>query len=216
MPTTARHTAPKLCAIDAQRVEHALRLLARQWTSWIIHTLPQQLTPLRGCDIARALPFITNVYKPLNEMHIAGLVTRTGDHTDISYQLTARGHAVMPVHLALEEWSLAHFTLDTTVAAARIEDAAQRLRLRQSTAAVCALDAMEPAGPRDIAGELHVGTAHVQRRLARLQSDGVVTRTGTHHGAGYMLTDAGRALGPVYAAVEDWSRLVLRGQDGAR
>ncbi|MGW2331598.1 winged helix-turn-helix transcriptional regulator [Streptomyces sp. NPDC001700] len=216
MPTTGLHTAPQIGAIDAQRVEQALRVLARKWTTWIIQTLPQGRTPMRGCDIARALPFIANPYPMLNEMHTAGLVTRIGDHTDVSYQLTARGDALTSVHRALEVWSHAHLTLGETASAERIEDAARRLRLRQSTATVCALDAIGPASQLDIAHELHLGIGYVGRRLARLQHDGLATRTGSHHGAWYLLTEAGRALGPVYAAIEYWSQLDLRDQDGAR
>jgi DNA-binding HxlR family transcriptional regulator len=45
---------------------------------------------------------------------------------------------------------------------------------------------------------------YTQNRMDRLQRDGLVTR-GSHHGAPYKLTDAGRALGPIYVAVEQWA-----------
>ncbi|MFG2676389.1 winged helix-turn-helix transcriptional regulator [Streptomyces sp. NPDC048445] len=56
-----------------------------------------------------------------------------------------------------------------------------------------------------IAEEAGLGNGWTGQRLNRLQSDGLVARTGHRHGDPYVLTDAGRALGPVYAAVEHWS-----------
>ncbi|MFD7867889.1 hypothetical protein [Streptomyces sp. NPDC059783] len=43
------------------------------------------------------------------------------------------------------------------------------------------------------------------QRMKRLQKDGLVTRTGSRWGDPYVLTEAGQALGPVYAAVGRWS-----------
>ncbi|MDH6709143.1 hypothetical protein P3T27_005889 [Kitasatospora sp. MAA19] len=37
-----------------------------------------------------------------------------------------------------------------------------------------------------------------------MQADGLVARNGNQHGAPYILTDAGRALGPVYTALQQW------------
>ncbi|MFE2207255.1 hypothetical protein [Streptomyces rubiginosohelvolus] len=55
-----------------------------------------------------------------------------------------------------------------------------------------------------------------RQRLVRLQADGLVTRTGSRHGDPYVLTDAGQALGAVYASVEHWSQpFALRGGTAA-
>ncbi|MGW3830507.1 hypothetical protein [Streptomyces microflavus] len=58
------------------------------------------------------------------------------------------------------------------------------------------------------------GTA--RQRLLRLQADGLVARTGSRHGDPYALTDAGQALGAVYASVEHWSQpFALRSEAAA-
>lgn len=81
----------------------------------------------------------------------------------------------------------------------------QRLRLRHTTAMVQVLDKGGPMRFVHIAEQARLDYAFTQHRLLRLQADGLVTRTGTRHGDPYVLTDAGRALGPVYAVVDHWS-----------
>jgi hypothetical protein len=59
-----------------------------------------------------------------------------------------------------------------------------------------------------IAEEAGLDNSLTRQRLNRLQADGLVARTGPRHGDPYALTDAVRALGPVYTAVERWSNSV--------
>ncbi|MFJ9961230.1 winged helix-turn-helix transcriptional regulator [Streptomyces avermitilis] len=66
------------------------------------------------------------------------------------------------------------------------------------------LDASGPMRFVHIAEEAGLDNGLTRQRLNRLQADGLVARTGPRHGDPYVLTDAGRALGPVYAAVEHW------------
>lgn len=56
-----------------------------------------------------------------------------------------------------------------------------------------------------IAEGVGLDVSFTRHRLLRLQTDGLVTRTGPRHGDPYVLTDAGRELGPVYATAEHWS-----------
>lgn len=56
-----------------------------------------------------------------------------------------------------------------------------------------------------IAEDVGLDVALTRQRLLRLQAAGLVTCTGPRHGDSYVLTDAGQALGPVYATVEHWS-----------
>ncbi|MET9059808.1 winged helix-turn-helix transcriptional regulator [Streptomyces antibioticus] len=89
--------------------------------------------------------------------------------------------------------------------AERVEDAVQRLRLRHSTAVIQVLDAGGPVRFVRIAEGVGLDVGMTRQRLLRLQADGLVTRPGPRHGDPYVLTDAGRELGPVYATVEHWS-----------
>ncbi|MFD4480436.1 winged helix-turn-helix transcriptional regulator [Streptomyces sp. NPDC058471] len=203
--TDTAETAPiEIRSVNEQRVEAALRVIARRWTTSMVQVLAPQQAPMRVCDIAAHLPSVANAYGLLNQMHADGLVTRSGDHTGISYQLSDRGRALSPVHRALFGWSWLHLPIRTTVYAERVEDAARRLHSRKSTAVVQALDELGTTSILSVAKKVGTVPGHASRRLERLRSDGLAARTGPHHGAPYKLTDAGGALGPVYSAVESW------------
>ncbi|QNT92344.1 hypothetical protein HEP81_02017 [Streptomyces griseofuscus] len=87
----------------------------------------------------------------------------------------------------------------------RASDVGARLHLRHSTAVIQALDAGGPMRFVHIAEQAGLDKSFTRQRLIRLQLDGLVTRTGPRHGDPYVLTAAGGALGPVYAAVEHCS-----------
>ncbi|MEW1660601.1 winged helix-turn-helix transcriptional regulator [Streptomyces sp. NPDC093707] len=91
----------------------------------------------------------------------------------------------------------------------------RRLHLRHSTAVIQVLDAGGPMRLVRITEEAGLDNSVAQRRLNRLQADGLVARTGPRHGDPYVLTDAGRALGPVYATVEHWSNPVATREHSA-
>lgn len=192
-------------AVDPQRVEDALALIAPKWTTWSVQTLAQQGEPLRVCDIAARLPFVSEqlVSKRLTQMQADGLVIRTGDHPRSPYWLSTFGTALAPVHQALADWSHAHLGLGPMAGAERVEDAVRRLHLRHSTAVIQVLDTAGPLRFTDLAVQAGLA-ANAHQRLIRLQLDGLVTRTGPHSRDPYVLTDAGAALGPVYAAVAHW------------
>ncbi|MGW7710968.1 winged helix-turn-helix transcriptional regulator [Streptomyces sp. NPDC054771] len=195
-------------SVDAQHVEDALSLIAPKWTTWSVQTLAQQDRPMRVRDVAARLPFVSEQFvgKRLAQMHADGLVTRAGARHGAPYQLSAFGHSLSSVHRALSDWSQASLSLGGPVAGAeRVKDALRRLHLRHSTSVIQVLDAGGPMRFVEIAKEAGLDSSLTGQRLNRLQADGLVARTGTRHGDPYVLTDAGRALGPVYAAVEHWS-----------
>ncbi|MEE4543644.1 winged helix-turn-helix transcriptional regulator [Streptomyces sp. V4-01] len=207
MSTIAQPTVTQTGAVHARRIEDALSLIAPKWTTWVVQTLAQQHQPMRVRDIGSQLPFISQpvLSKRLAQMHADGLVTRGAD-LRAPYQLSGFGTSLAPVHQALAAWSHdhVHFSPDGVASAERVEDALRRLNLRHTTAVIQALD----AGPMRF---VHIGEAvglddpYTRQRLIRLHADGLVTRTGPRHGDPYTLTAAGRALGPVYAAVGHWS-----------
>lgn len=207
MSTLTQTNASRTAADRAQRVEDALSLIAPKWTNWVVQTLAQQQQPMRVREIARRLPFVSEplVGRRLAQMHADGLLTR-GKNLRAPYRLSSLGMSLAPVHQALTDWSQEHFHFPAggVAGAERVEDAVRRLSLRHTTSVIQALD----VGPMRF---VHIGEAvglddpYTRQRLIRLQSDGLVTRTGPRHGDPYTLTAAGRALGPVYAAVERWS-----------
>ena len=192
---------------DAQRIEDALSLIAPKWTTWAVQTLAHANGPLHVSDIAHRIPFISeqNVGKRLMQMHEDGLVTRLGDHRLAPYRLSEFGRSLSSVHRAVFDWSHAHLSVDPMAAAQRTEDAVRRLHLRHSTATIALLATSGPMRFVRIADTVGISTSLARTRLLRLQLDGLVTRTGVHHHDPYVLTEAGRALGPVYEAVEHWN-----------
>ncbi|MFI7101859.1 winged helix-turn-helix transcriptional regulator [Streptomyces sp. NPDC050161] len=208
MSASSQSSAASIGSADAQRVEDTFSLIAPKWTTWSAQTLAQQGSPMRVRDVAARLPFVSEqlVGKRLAQMHADGLVTRVGDRHGAPYQLSAFGESLSQVHRALSDWSQANLSLGGRVAGAeRVEDAVRRLHLRDSTAVIQVLDAGGPMRFVHIAEEAGLDNGWARQRLNRLQADGLVARTGPRHGDPYVLTDAGRALGPVYAAVEHWS-----------
>ncbi|MER5972854.1 winged helix-turn-helix transcriptional regulator [Streptomyces sp. NPDC002055] len=207
MSTPMLSSAASIGSVDAQRVEDALSLIAPKWTTWSAQTLAQQGHPMRVHEVAAGLPFISEqlVTKRLAAMYVDELVTRVGDRHGAPYQLSALGESLAPVHRAVSDWSLANLSLGEVAGAERVEDAVRRLHLRHSTAVIQLLDSGGPMRLVHTAEEAGLGNALTRDRLKRLQADGLVARTGPRYGAPYVLTDAGRALGPVYSAVSHWS-----------
>lgn len=210
MSTPVQPATFQISAVDAQRVEDALSLIAPKWTTWSAQTLAQQGGPMRVRDVAARLPFLSEqlVGKRLAQMHADGLVTRAGARHGAPYQLSGFGNALSSVHRALSDWSQAHLPVGTVAGAERVEDALRRLHLRHSTTVIQVLDAGGPMRFVHIAEKAGLDNGFTRQRLMRLQLDGLVARTGPRHGDPYVLTDAGRALGPVYATVEHWSNPV--------
>jgi DNA-binding HxlR family transcriptional regulator len=191
---------------DAQRVETALSVVGRKWSTWVAQTLAAQDAPMRARDVAARIPFGGEplVSRRLVQMHADGLVVRADDRRGASYRLSTLGEGLAPVHRELDQWSRTHLPLDEpTARAARVEDALSRLQPRHTTAVIQALG----DGPMrfvHLCEATGLDTPTAGHRLVRLQADGLVTRTGPRFGDPYTLTAAGAALGPVYAAVEHW------------
>ncbi|MFD7070608.1 winged helix-turn-helix transcriptional regulator [Streptomyces sp. NPDC059913] len=207
MPTPAQPPAFSFESIDAQRVEDALDRIGPKWTTWSTMVLAQENRPMRVRDVSAQLPFVSEqtVSKRLATMHADGLVARSDGHRGAPYRLTTLGTSLAPVYRTVSDWSRAHLQLGAMADAHRVEDALRRLMLRDSTAVVQALGANGPMRFAHISKEAGLDHTWTRHRLLRLQADGLVTRTGPRHGDPYVLTDAGQALGAVYASVEHWS-----------
>ncbi|MFE3860271.1 winged helix-turn-helix transcriptional regulator [Streptomyces goshikiensis] len=207
MPTPAQHPTFSFDSIDPQRVEDALARIGPKWTTWSTMVLAQENRPMRVRDVSVQLPFVSeqNVSKRLATMHADGLVTRSDNRRGAPYRLSALGESLAPLHSTLSDWSRAHLPLGTMAEAERIENALRRLNLRDATAVIQVLGVGGPMRFVHISEEAGLDTPWARQRLLQLQADGLVARTGTRHGDPYVLTDAGQALGAVYASVEHWS-----------
>ncbi|WP_254404570.1 winged helix-turn-helix transcriptional regulator [Streptomyces anulatus] len=161
---------------------------------------------MRVREVASRLPFVGEQYvsKRLAKMQADGLVTRD-DHRGAPYRLSALGETLSPIFHALSDWSHAYLPLGHVAEAERVEDALRRLHHRHSTAVIQILDAGGPMRYAHIAEEAGLSNSLGGQQLSRLQTAGLIARTGPRHGDPYTLTDGGRALGAVYATVEHWS-----------
>ncbi|MFD7130586.1 winged helix-turn-helix transcriptional regulator [Streptomyces sp. NPDC059894] len=207
MPAPAQPPTFPIATIDAQRVEDALTRIGPKWTTWSAMTLAQEGRPMRVRDVAARLPFVSEQFvgKRLAQMHADGLVTRTDDRRGAPYRLSALGQSLAPVHRTVSDWSRVYLSQGTMAEAERVEDALRRLHLRHSTVMIQVFDAGGPMRFVHITEKLGLDNGNTRQRLLRLQADGLVARTGPRHGDPYVLTDAGQALGAVYASVEHWS-----------
>ncbi|MEV5129068.1 winged helix-turn-helix transcriptional regulator [Streptomyces sp. NPDC053705] len=219
MPTTGLPPTFSIASIDAQRVEDALARIGPKWTTWTSMTLAQVNGPMRVRDVAAQLPFVSEQFvgKRLATMHVDGLVIRDHARRGAPYRLSALGTSLAPVLRTVSDWSRTHVTQEPMAEAERVEDALRRMHLRHSTGVIQVLDSAE--GPMrfvHIAEAAGLDNGLARQRLLRLQADGLVARTGSRHGDPYALTDAGQALGAVYASVEHWSQpFALRSEAAA-
>ncbi|MGF1425487.1 winged helix-turn-helix transcriptional regulator [Kitasatospora sp. LaBMicrA B282] len=201
-PTTA------MTADHAQHVQSILRRLAPKWTTHIVHTMAKYGPELRIRDVAQYYPQLATSYvsKRLSTMDSAGLLTRGDAQFDqrAPYRLTPGALTLGPLYRAVAQWSTDHLDRTPQGRSERIEDALHRLQLADTTEVIRLLSHNGTMHVSDLAEHVGVYEQFVATRLNRMQTDGLVTRTGTRHGDPYILTDAGRALGPVYTAVQQW------------
>lgn len=74
MPTPMKPPAVPILAVDAQRVEDSLSLIAPKWTTWVAQTLAWQGRPMRVREVAARMPLVSDqlVAKRLMQMHTDG------------------------------------------------------------------------------------------------------------------------------------------------
>ncbi|WP_224274302.1 helix-turn-helix domain-containing protein [Streptomyces sp. LS1784] len=199
--------APAMTTADAARVENVLRHLAPKWTTHFVHTIAKYGPELRVRDVAHRHPAINQPYvsKRLAAMADAGLVNRdTTFDRWAPYRLSAGARTLGPLYRAVAQWSSEHLDRPPQGRSDRIEDALRRLQLMDTTEVVRLLSEHGSMRVGHLGERVGVSEQLIATRLNRMQADGLVSRTGSRHGAPYILTDAGRALAPVYTAVQQW------------
>ncbi|MEU8926255.1 winged helix-turn-helix transcriptional regulator [Kitasatospora sp. NPDC048545] len=195
---------------DAQRAEAVLRRLAPRWTTHVVHTIAKWGPEMRVSDVTPHFPSISQSYvsKRLAAMSEAGLVARDGEFDRLApYRLSPAARTLGPVYRALAQWSIDHVDHPAQGRYDRIEDALHRLQLADTTETVRLLSEHGSLRPPHLAERLGASEQSAAARLSRMHADGLVARAGNGvHGAPYILTDAGQALGPVYTALQQWDQ----------
>ncbi|MGW3185042.1 winged helix-turn-helix transcriptional regulator [Kitasatospora sp. NPDC001119] len=192
---------------DAQRVETVLHRIAPKWTTHVVHTIAKYGPEMRVADVAQHVTALSPSYvsKRLASMSEAGLVTRDGAFDRASpYRLSSSARTLGPVYRTLAQWSSDHIDHTPQGRYDRIEDALQRLQLPGTTETVRLFAEHGSMRLPQLAERLGTSEQFAATRLNRMQADGLVARTGDRHGAPYVLTDAGEALGPVHTALQQW------------
>ncbi|MFE3874871.1 winged helix-turn-helix transcriptional regulator [Kitasatospora sp. NPDC059146] len=192
---------------DAQRTEAALRRLAPKWTTHIVHTVAKYGPEMRVSDVAQHFPTLSQSYvsKRLATMSTDSLVARDGEFDRWApYRLSSAARTLGPVYRALTQWSSDHIDRTPQGRYDRVENALHRLQLTDTTETVRLLSERGSLRLTHLAELLDSPPPVAAARLTRMQADGLVARADNRHGAPYLLTDAGRALGPVYTALQQW------------
>ncbi|WP_441245273.1 winged helix-turn-helix transcriptional regulator [Kitasatospora sp. McL0602] len=203
----AQTATATLTDADPQRVEGVLRQLAPKWTTGVVHTIAKYGPEMRVRDLAQYFPSVTQQFigKRLATMHETGLVRRDAEFDRTApYRLSQRALTLGPVYRSLAQWSSEHVERTPTSRNDRIEDALRRLQPLNTTKVVQLLAEHGSLRFTHLAEGVGVYEQLIAPRLARLQEDGLVIRAGSRHGDPYTLTEAGQALGPVYAAIQRW------------
>ncbi|TQF02022.1 hypothetical protein E6W39_06695 [Kitasatospora acidiphila] len=203
----ATTTSAAITVADPQRVEDVLRRLSPRWTTQVVHTIAKYGPEMRVRDLTQHLPSVGQpfVSKRLATMHAAGLVVRDAEFDRTApYRLTRQALTLGPVYRSLAQWSAENVAQGRWGREDRIEDALRRLQPLNTTKVVQLLSEEGATRFTRLAEAVGVKEQLMVPRLTQLQADGLVTRTGPRHGDPYTLTEAGRALGPVYAAIQRW------------
>ncbi|MET8626614.1 winged helix-turn-helix transcriptional regulator [Kitasatospora sp. NPDC004669] len=200
-PTTA------MSAADAQRAETVLRQLAPKWTTHVVHTIAKYGPEMRVSDVTQHFPALSQSYvsKRLATMSTAGLVARDGEFDRTApYRLSPAARTLGPVYRALAQWSANHIDRTPQGRYDRIEDVLRRLQLADTTETIRLLSEHGSLRLTHLAERLGSPAQFAATRLNRMQADGLIARPDSRHGAPYILTDAGQALGPIYTALQQW------------
>ncbi|MEU6964300.1 winged helix-turn-helix transcriptional regulator [Streptomyces chrestomyceticus] len=199
---------PPDTATDVARVTEALAMITPRWNVRIMLALSGP--PLRYRELADKMPWLQNgqLHPKLRALCDAGLVQRT-EHTSrhVTYGHTDRGAALLPVLPLIVTWAEEHLEkADRPLPAIeQIEDSLTLLTRRHATAILWVLKTREEASGRALANIVMPGSdgTNVYPPLRQLVADGLVDTDGT--GQPYRLSEAGKNLAPVFAALSAWS-----------
>ncbi|MFJ7278283.1 winged helix-turn-helix transcriptional regulator [Kitasatospora sp. NPDC098663] len=209
MPTTSSTLA------QAQRIQAAVSILGPQDTISLLRLLKLSdgVRPL--AELAEKSPRMTETQldRRLDGMEESGLITRTKDSGTTLVSLTRAGReAVAYIQIPVTRWASAHQPVPQygTGPGAYTEQALATLNRTNAIATVMALDAFgEPAYPSEILDTAlpdGMNPGNLYQRLAQLEKDGLVERSGEPRYYMYGLTTAGKALADPLQAIGRWAQ----------
>ncbi|MGW4249893.1 winged helix-turn-helix transcriptional regulator [Streptomyces californicus] len=226
MATTA---PPPSASHDLSGVTRTLDLLAPRWSVWVLMTLSSQT--LRYAEIKPRLPWLADgqLHPRLRHLTGAGVVERTEyAPRHVTYGLTSRGAALMPVLATIAVWGDTYLEKDLVAnkatgemereripPAQNIDDALALIVPRHATPILWSLQARGSASAKSLVTEAMpgYGLTAVYKPLERLAEDGLITANGS---GDYQLSASGRALSPVFQAISGWAAAPPAATDARR
>ncbi|MGY1435414.1 winged helix-turn-helix transcriptional regulator [Streptomyces reniochalinae] len=198
--------APTPRAAPANRIHHAVGVLAPLWTSWTLETLRER-GPLRAPQLASATPWLNTatLHQVLLRMRTSDLLAKPERGC---YAASPLGQDTRPVRHTLASWHARHFEVGATAwrQPDRVEDALTRLRGKGTLDVLTTLEENGPLRPGALREATGLATGSFHYRTQQLLDDGLVTRLGPDQRSAYTLTPAARGLAPVYAELHDFGR----------
>ncbi|MBV6695564.1 winged helix-turn-helix transcriptional regulator [Kitasatospora aureofaciens] len=206
-------TAPSTLA-QAQRIQNALSVLGPQDTISLLRLLKRADGTLPKPELeAKSLWMSeTQIDARLEAMEEGGLITRKREAGGSLVSLTRSGSEALYIQIPVTHWASAHQSVPErgTGLGAYTEQALATLNKTHTVATIMALAAYgEPAYPSEIVDTaLPAGmvAGNLYQRLAQLEKDGLVERTGTPRNYTYGLTRAGKALSEPLEAIGRWAQ----------
>lgn len=197
---------PTSVNFPADRINHAIGVLAPLWTSWTLETLRER-GPLRAWELKTAMPWLngSNMSQVLLRMRSSGLLDKPERG---GYAPSPLGQRAYPAHRALASWHARHLEVENRAwkRGDRVEDALARLRGKGTVEVLTTLEQNGPLGSGALREATGLASGSFHYRSQQLLDDGLVTRLGPEHHVVYTLTPAARQLAPVYAELHDFGR----------
>ncbi|AKH83942.1 MarR family transcriptional regulator [Streptomyces sp. CNQ-509] len=193
---------------DIARVTEALAMITPRWNVRILLALAAE--PLRYHELAARLPWLkdSQFHPKTRTLCDAGLVERT-EHSPrhVTYGLTDRGAALLPVLPVIVTWAEAHLeeAAQPPSTIEQIEDSLTLLTRRHAAGILWALKIRGETSGRALFQLVmpHSAWSNIYPPLRQLAVDGLVDTDGP--GRPYRLSAAGEALGPVLGALSAWA-----------
>ncbi|MFE3645922.1 winged helix-turn-helix transcriptional regulator [Streptomyces sp. NPDC059169] len=198
---------PPAVDADVSRVTEVLGMITPRWNVQVLLAL--SVRPLRYTEIANKLSWLHSgqLHPKLRSLCEDGLVERT-EHSvrHVTYGLTARGTALLPVLPVIAAWGKEFLEEPDTPLSAieHVEDSLTLLTRRHAPAILWALKSRDETSARALASIVMPGGlwTNIYPPLRQLTADALVV---TAPGRPYRLSESGNALDAVFASLSAWA-----------
>lgn len=195
---------PSALEADLDRIRESIRMISPKWTVRVLLALSRG--PLEYRQIKAQLPWLRDgqLHPRVRALCEAGIADRQVTQRLVSYRLTERGGALLPVLTSLAAWGKAHLEPPASSAVENTEDSLSLLTPRQTPAILAVLKLRGETSARALASILtpEAHSNNIYPPLRRAVEDGLVE---TSRRGPYRLSASGRALDGVFAALSTWA-----------